>query len=93
MTGKEANNENQTQPETKARSVLEMSAPEAREFFLKGESYRKMDLPAYFVFDDLLKFISDKIGSRCPTDKAGQAFLDWTEAKREEFPEAASHCS
>ena len=68
MTKKEANNQNQTQPETKARSVLELSALEAREFFLKGESYRNMDLPPYFVFDDLLRFISEKIKNRKPND-------------------------
>lgn len=58
------NNENQTQPETetKTRNVLELSASEARKFFLKSESYCKMDLPAYFVFDELLRFISGKIG-------------------------------
>lgn len=70
MPGKEANNRNQTQPETetKARSVLEMSALEARNFFLKGESYRNMDLPSYFVFDNLLRFISEKIKNRKPGD-------------------------
>ena len=68
MTKKEANNQNQTQPETetKARSVLELSASEARKFFLKSESYCKMDLPAYFVFDELMRFISGKIGDSKP---------------------------
>ena len=70
MTKKEAKNENQMQPEaeTKARSVLELSALEARKFFLKSESYCKMDLPAYFVFDDLLRFISEKIENGKPND-------------------------
>ena len=70
MTKKEANNENQTQPEAepRTRSVLELSASEAREFFLKSESYRKMDLPAYFVFDKLLHFISESIGNREPSN-------------------------
>ena len=53
--------------ERKARSVLELSASEAREFFLKGESYRNMDLPQYFVFDDLLRSISEKIKNRKPS--------------------------
>ena len=69
MTRKEANNENQmqSQTETKARSVLEMSAPEARKFFLKSESYCKIDLPQYFVFDCLLRCISKKIGNGKPS--------------------------
>ena len=70
MTKKEANNQNQTQPETetKARSVLELSTPEARNFFLKSESYCKMELPPYFVFDELLRFISEKIKDRKPSN-------------------------
>ncbi len=45
-----------------------MSAPEAREFFLKSKSYCKMELPPYFVFDELLRFISEKIKDRKPSD-------------------------
>lgn len=73
MIKEEGNNENQTQPETKtkARSVLELSASEARKFFLKSESYCKMDLPAYFVFDELLCFVSGKI-----VDKKPDSFYD-----------------
>ena len=68
MTKKKKNNENQAQPEAerKARSVLELLASEARSFFLKSESYCKMDLPPYFVFDKLLRFISEKIGDGDP---------------------------
>ena len=78
MTKKEKSSENQAQPEAerKARSVLELSASEARSFFLKSESYCKMDLPAYFVFDDLLRFISERIGDRNPDD-----FYDRSEFK------------
>ena len=70
MTKKEKSNQNQTQPETetKVRSVLELSASEARNFFLKSGSYCKMDLPAYFVFDELLRFIGEKIKNRKPSD-------------------------
>ncbi len=45
-----------------------MSAQEARNFFLKSESYRNMDLPPYFVFDELLRFISEKIKDQNPSD-------------------------
>ena len=68
MTKKEKSNGNQTQPETerKARTILELSASEARNFFLKSESYCKIDLPKYFVFDELLRFTSEKIGDSNP---------------------------
>jgi hypothetical protein len=45
-------------------SILELSAKEAREYLLKQESYCSLDLPPYFVFDDLLnkvnKFLKGK---------------------------------
>jgi len=37
-----------------ARLVLDMSADEARAFFLKPESYCKIDLPPYFTFESVL---------------------------------------
>jgi RNA-directed DNA polymerase len=37
------------------RSVLEMSAREARTFFLKPETYCRLDLPPYFDFRRLLR--------------------------------------
>ena len=40
------------------RSVLEMSAAEARAFFLKPESYCRLDLPPYFDFRRLLRPVS-----------------------------------
>lgn len=41
------------------RSVLEMSAEEARRFFLKHESYCKIDLPPYFTFDLVLNEVAN----------------------------------
>ena len=52
--------------ERKARSILELSAPEVRQFFLKSESFCGMDLPSYFVFTDLLGSVSEKIENRDP---------------------------
>lgn len=37
------------------KSILELSAAEAREYLLKPESYCGLDLPPYIRFDDLLK--------------------------------------
>jgi len=42
----------------KERSVLEMSAAQARKFFLKPESYCSVELPAYFRFDKILSDVS-----------------------------------
>jgi hypothetical protein len=50
--------------ESKSSSILELSAKEAREHLLKQESYCNLDLPPYFVFNDLLnkvnKFLEGK---------------------------------
>ena len=43
-----------TEPQEKPKSILEMSADEARTFLMKGESYCSIPLPPYFVFDKLL---------------------------------------
>ncbi len=47
----------------KRKSILELTADEARAFFLKQESYCSMDLPPYFVFDDLLARIDAVLGA------------------------------
>lgn len=48
----------------KKRSVIELSADEARAFFLKGESYFTPDLPVYFRFDGLLSETADVMGRK-----------------------------
>lgn len=40
------------------RSVLHLSASQARAFFLKHDSYCNLDLPPYFQFDSLLSAVS-----------------------------------
>ena len=45
-------------------SVLEMSATEARAFFLKKESYCTIDLPNYFDFDSVLKVIAKNMNGK-----------------------------
>ncbi len=42
-----------------ARSVLDMCAKEAREFFLEPESYCKIDLPPYFTFESVLSEVDN----------------------------------
>lgn len=41
-------------PKPERKSVLELSHDEARQFFLKGESYCRLDLPPYLAFDTLI---------------------------------------
>lgn len=43
------------------KNILEFSHIEAREFFLKQESYFRFDLPSYFEFEELLNAISQKL--------------------------------
>ena len=45
-------------------SILELSAKEARKFLLKNESYCSLDLPPYFVFENLLKKVDEKLDGR-----------------------------
>ena len=50
------------------KNVLSLSAKEAREFFLKEESYFNFDLPPYFQFNDLLGKISKQLGNKKLSD-------------------------
>ena len=46
------------------KSILELSANEARQFFLKHESYCNIDLPKYFSFSELLEKISNEYSGK-----------------------------
>ncbi len=46
------------------KSILDLEHTDARQFFLKGESYEKIELPPYFVFDNLLQAVSDYVGNQ-----------------------------
>ena len=46
------------------KSILELNANEARQFFLKHESYCNIDLPKYFSFSELLEKISDEYSGK-----------------------------
>jgi len=50
------------------KNILSLSAKEAREFFLKEESYFNFDLPPYFQFSDLLQKISGKLEGKKLSD-------------------------
>jgi hypothetical protein len=57
-----------SQGNTPRISVLELSAEEARRFFLKGESYCGFDLPSYFSFDTLLAKVSKQLSGKRLSD-------------------------
>lgn len=44
-----------------SRSILDMSAKQARVFLLKPESFCNMDLPVYFTFQELLSAVSKEL--------------------------------
>ncbi len=54
------------------KNILNLDAEEAMEFFMKSEQYHGFELPEYFVFDDLLKFVRETIAEtpyeECLTD-------------------------
>ncbi len=45
-------------------SILNLSSSDARQYFLKEESYFNFDLPSYFAFENLLQAVSAEIGGR-----------------------------
>lgn len=53
-----------TKAANKERSVLEMTSDEAREFFLKPESYCSIELPPYFQFGKILSDVADILKNR-----------------------------
>ena len=46
------------------KTVLELTAAEAREYMLKGDQYCTFRLPEYFVFDDVLALAEANIGKK-----------------------------
>lgn len=53
------------------KNILDLNEKEAREFFLKQESYVKFDLPLYFSFQELIDKLNKKL-----TDKNLSDFRD-----------------
>jgi len=49
-------------------AVIDLSATQARAFFLKAESYCNFDLPPYFVFGAMLAALNKKLGGKRLSD-------------------------
>lgn len=44
-------------------NILELNHEDAKDFFLTGENYCRLELPKYFKFSDLLRAVSEKLGT------------------------------
>ena len=44
------------------RSVLELSSPEARKYFMDPENYCTLDLPEYIDFKPVLEYVERIVG-------------------------------
>lgn len=47
----------------KAKTILTLNHEEAMDFFMKSEQYHGFELPEYFTFDEVLKYVRETIGS------------------------------
>lgn len=45
------------------RNILSLTSKEAMDFFMKSEQYHGFELPEYFTFDEVLKYVRDKVGT------------------------------
>jgi len=46
-----------------ARNILTLNHDEAMDFFMKSEQYHGFELPEYFTFDEVLKYVREKVGT------------------------------
>lgn len=44
-----------------ARNILSLNHDEAMDFFMKSEQYHGFELPEYFSFDEVLKYVREKV--------------------------------
>lgn len=44
-----------------ARNILSLNHDEAIDFFMKSEQYHGFELPEYFSFDEVLKYVREKV--------------------------------
>lgn len=50
------------------KTVLDLSSQEALEYFLQSENYSNIDLPKYFDFGPILRFVEKKVGKKSLND-------------------------
>jgi hypothetical protein len=47
----------------KAKNILSLTSNEVLDFFMKSEQYHGFELPEYFTFDEVLKYVREKVGN------------------------------
>ena len=47
----------------KAKNILSLTSNEVLDFFMKSEQYHGFELPEYFTFDEILKYVRETIGN------------------------------
>ena len=85
--------EQTTDQETKRVAITELSSKEARDFFLKAESYCGFELPTYFKFDTVLSNVSTILNGkslRCVGRNGKQTFHLWRTVTPAALPERAA---
>jgi len=45
-----------------AKNILTLNHDEAMDFFMRSEQYHGFELPEYFTFDEVLKYVREKVG-------------------------------
>lgn len=55
-----------------AKNILTLDSQEAMDFFMKSEQYHGFELPEYFTFDQVLKYVRETIGD-APYEECIQA--------------------
>ena len=46
----------------KTKNILSLDYNEALDFFMKSEQYHGFELPEYFTFDQVLRYVRETIG-------------------------------
>jgi len=46
-----------------AKNILTLNHDEAMDFFMKSEQYHGFELPEYYTFDEVLKYVREKCGT------------------------------
>ena len=85
--------EQTTDQETKRVAIIELSSKEARDFFLKVESYCGFELPTYIKFDTVLSNVSTILNGkslRCVGRNGKQTFHLWRSVTPAALPERAA---
>ena len=49
--------------EQSRKNILTLNHEEAMDFFMKSDQYHGFELPEYFTFDEVLRYVREKVGS------------------------------